>query len=127
MERTDVLAERFSTVSPITRLAASTPGVSARWRMFGIPLRFLDLNNGLAFVGAAIQTRIMRQLELMALWTHGHSWWGHAQLLGTALIASRSRMFMFWVGHGDSFFRRPLNVVQRSPDSRSFSLIVRNT
>ena len=52
-------------------------------------LDFFHLNDGLALIGPAIQTGIVRQLQFMALRTHGHAGRSDPQLLGPALVASR--------------------------------------
>ena len=51
---------------------------------------FFDLNDGLALIGSAIQTGIVRQLQFVTLRAHGHAGRGHPQLLGPALVTSRS-------------------------------------
>lgn len=88
-------------------------------------LHFLDLNDGLAFIGAAVQAGVMGQLQFMALGTDRHAWRCHPQLLRPALIASGSRMFMFRIGHSSSskqrlpaspWLVRPADLVFRAPD-----------
>jgi hypothetical protein len=63
------------------------------------PLHFFDLDDGFPLVGPAIQTRVMRQLEFVALWAHGHTGRRDPKFLCPALVASGSRMLMFRIRH----------------------------
>src|SRR5688572_1241499 len=74
--------------------------------LFNSPLGLFDLYHRLALIRSAIQTSVMRQFEFMALWTDGHARGSDAQFLGTPLVASFPRMFMFWIWHGNSFSLR---------------------
>jgi hypothetical protein len=49
---------------------------------------FFDLNDGLALIRPAIQTRIVRQLQFMTLRTYGHAGRRDPQLLRAALVSS---------------------------------------
>jgi hypothetical protein len=51
-------------------------------------LGFFDLDDRLALVRSAIQTGVMRQLDLVALRADGHAWRGDAQFLCAPLVAS---------------------------------------
>ena len=53
-------------------------------------LGFFDLDNRLALIGSAMQTGVMRQLDLMALRTDRHTRRGNAQFLCAACVASFS-------------------------------------
>lgn len=52
-------------------------------------LDFFDLNDGFAFIGAAVQTGIMGKFQLVALRTDRHTRRRHPQFLSATLIASR--------------------------------------
>src|SRR5512147_1010590 len=53
-------------------------------------LDFFDLNDGFAFISAAVQTGIMGELQLVALRADRHTRRRHPQFLSATLIASRS-------------------------------------
>jgi hypothetical protein len=55
---------------------------------FNSLLGFFDLDDRLALVRSAIQTGVMRQLDLVALRTDGHARRGDAQFLCAPLVAS---------------------------------------
>lgn len=65
-------------------------------------LNFLDLNNCLALVGAAVQTGVMWQFEFVTLRADRHAGWCHPQFLSPSLVTPGSRMFMFRIWHGSS-------------------------
>jgi hypothetical protein len=54
------------------------------------PLHFLDLDNRLTLVCAAVQAGVMRKLEFMTLRANRHARRCHPQLLSPALVASGS-------------------------------------
>jgi len=55
---------------------------------FNSLLGFFDLDDRLALVRSAIQAGVMRQLDLVALWTDGHARRGNAQFLCAPLVAA---------------------------------------
>ena len=55
---------------------------------FNSILGLFDLNDRLALIRSAIQARVMRQLDLVALWTDGHARGCDAQFLRAPLVSS---------------------------------------
>jgi hypothetical protein len=55
---------------------------------FNSLLRFFDLDDRLTLIRSAIQAGVMRQLDLVALGTDGHTRRSNAQLLCASLVAS---------------------------------------
>ena len=63
--------------------------LSESWRPLSPScLGLFDLDDRLALIRSAIQTGVMRQLDLVALRTDGHARWCDAQFLCASLVAS---------------------------------------
>lgn len=52
-------------------------------------LDFFDLNDGFAFIGAAVQTGVVRELQFVALRADRHTRRCYPQFLSATLVASR--------------------------------------
>ena len=76
--------------SRLSRMScASRVTVHGRWRAFSTAyLGLFDLDDRLALIRSAIQAGVMRQLDLVALRTDGHTRRCDAQFLCAPLVAS---------------------------------------
>ena len=103
------------------RMAVARSGLISAWAGAAGPAPreprrsdFFHLNDSLALVRPAVETRIVRELQFVTLGTHRHAWRGDAQLLCASLIASGAGMLMFRIGH-EFFLQQPVIGNRRDP------------